>query len=300
MIYAADAGSNQEREIVWLDRDGKRGNVILKQKGITDFALSPDQTQLLYSLADQVVPGDLWLRNIAQGVSQRFARGPFSAYSPLWSPDGTTVAFTAYPEDRLYERKTASEKEEPLRVTGTNTYASSWSADGKLLAFTQMGVTTKDDLWLLPLEGDRKPRLFKKTPYSERSGQISPDGRWMLFSADPSDKMEIFIESIAPGGAPRQISVDGGISPHWRADGRELYFISDFKVMAVDVKAGPGLTFGAPHDLFRETTLIRDGQGIAYQPSRDGRQFLVLRPVGNVPAALPLTVVTNWQAALKK
>jgi Tol biopolymer transport system component len=72
-----------------------------------------------------------------------------------------------------------SAKEEAWNVTGTNTYASSWSAGARLMAFTQSGVTTKDDLWLLPLEGERRPRIFKQTPYAERSGQISPDGRWI-------------------------------------------------------------------------------------------------------------------------
>ena len=300
LIYAAAGNPNQEREIVWLDRGGKRGKSVLKQKGITDFALSPDKTKLLYSLANQAVPGDLWLRDVVRGTSQRFTFGPFSAYSPVWSPDGTTAAFTVYPEDRLYAKRLDSAKEEAWKVSATNTYASSWSADAKLLALSQSGVTTKDDLWLLPLEGERKPRIFKQTPYNERSGQISPDGRWMVYGSDPSGRFEVYIELITPGGAQRQISVEGGLSPHWRADGRELYFISDRNMMAVDVKPGPELTFSAPHKLFREPILVADSRGNTYQPSTDGSQFLVLLPVGDAPTAPPLTVVTNWQAALHK
>lgn len=297
LIYAAGANPNQVREIVWLDRGGKRGMPVLKQKGITDFALSPDRTKLLYSLATQYVAGDLWLRDVARGVSQRFTFGPFSAYTPIWSPDSSTAAFTAFPEDRLYAKRVDSAKEEAWKISATNTYASSWSADAKLLAFSQSGVTTKDDLWLLPLEGDRKPRIFKQTPYNERSGQISPDGRWMLYSSDPSGRLEIYIELIAPGGAQRQISVEGGFSPRWRADGRELYFISDRAMMAVDVTPGPELTFGTPHELFREPAMVTDDRGGTYQPSADGSQFLVLLPVGGAPIAPPLTVVTNWQVA---
>jgi Tol biopolymer transport system component/predicted Ser/Thr protein kinase len=300
LIYAAGGNPNQEREIVWLDRGGKRGKSVLKQKGITDFALSPDKTKLLYSLANQAVPGDLWLRDVARGTSQRFTFGPFSAYSPVWSPDSTTAAFTVYPEDRLYAKRLDSAKEEAWKVNATNTYASSWSADAKLLAFSQSGVTTKDDLWLLPLEGERKPRIFKQTPYNERSGEISPDGRWMVYGSDPSGRFEVYIEPMTPGGAQRQISVEGGFSPHWRADGRELYFISDRSMMAVDVKPGPELTFSAPHKLFREPTLLTRDRVNTYQPSPDGSQFLVLLPVGDAPTTPPLTVVTNWHAALHK
>jgi len=300
LIYASTDNPNQELEIVWLDRAGKRGKSILKQKGITDFALSPDKTKLLYSLATQYVPGDLWLRDVARGVSQRFTFGPFSAYAPVWSPDNTTAVFTAFPEDRLYIKRLDSAKEEAWNVTGTNTYATSWSAGAKLMAFSQSGVTTKDDLWLLPLEGERKPRIFKQTPYTEKSGQISPDGRWIVYSSDPSGRSEVYIELMAPGSAQRQISVEGGRSPRWRDDGRELYFVSGRRMMAVDVKPGPKLTFSAPHELFRATMLLPDSSGNTYQPSTDGNQFLVLLPAGDEPTTPPLTVVTNWQAALHK
>jgi dipeptidyl aminopeptidase/acylaminoacyl peptidase len=301
LIYASGGNTNQEREIVWMDRDGKHAGSILRQKGVTDFALSPNNAQLLYSLATQTVSGDLWLRDIARGASQRFTFGPFSAYSPVWSPDAAAVAFTAYPEDQLHIKKLASAKDEVLSVKGTNTYASSWSADGKLLVFSQSGATTKDDLWLLPVEGERKAKPFKQTPYSERSGRISPDGRWIAYSADPSDRMEVYIEPLEPGSAPRQISVEGGISPYWRADGRELYFVSDHKLMAVDVTPGPDLTFKTPHELFPESSLITDDRGsITYQPSKDGTRFLMLLSVGGAPTAPPLTVITNWQAGLKK
>src|SRR5207248_3825910 len=129
---------------------------------------------------------------VARGVSQRFTFGPYNAYSPVWSPDSTAVIFTVYPADQLYIKKVASAKEEALLVIGTNTYASSWSADGKLLAFSQQGVTTKEDLWLLPIEGERKPRLFKQTPYAEKGAQISPDGRWIAYDSNLSDQFEVY------------------------------------------------------------------------------------------------------------
>jgi hypothetical protein len=114
LIYAAGAGPGREREIVWLERDGKRGRSILKEKGITDFTLSPDKAHLLYSRASQFVPGDLWPHDMASGVSQRFTFGPFSAFSPVWSPDSTAAVFTAFPEDGLYSKRTAGAKEEAL------------------------------------------------------------------------------------------------------------------------------------------------------------------------------------------
>ena len=301
LIFVAGGSPSQDREIVWLDRGGQRTTSILKQKGITDFALSPDNRQLLYSLANQSVSGDLWLRDLARGVSQRFTFGPFSAYAAVWSPDSAAVMFTVYPADQLYIKKVASAKEEALPISGTNTYATSWSADGKLLAFSQQGVTTKEDLWLLPVEGERKPRLFKQTPYVEMSAQISPDGRWIAYESNSSDQSEVYIEPIVPGGAARQISVGGGRRPHWRADGQELYFVAEHSVMAVDVKPGPSLTVGSPHELFHESNLITGNKyEFEYQPAKDGSKFLMLLSGGDAPVYPPLTVVTNWQAARAK
>ena len=146
------------------------------------------------------------------------------------------------------------------------------------------------------------------TPYNERNPQISPDGRRIVFSSDSSGRLEIYIEPISPGGAPRQISVEGGTNPQWRSDGRELYFLSDRKLMAVDVSSGPGLTFKPPHELFHNPHLypasmlatVDATREITYRPKADGSQFLMLLTVGDAPIALPLTVVTNWQATLKK
>jgi hypothetical protein len=310
LLYAAGGAAGQERQIVWLDRGGKPGKVLLKQKGIDNFTLSPDETQAVYSTGAQSATGDLWLHNIEHGTTQRLTFGPFQALWPRWSPDSASVVFSAVPGYELYRKATqTSAKEESLGVRGTNTFATSWLGDGKLLVYSQTGDTTKDDLWLLPVvvkgeAGDRKPKLFKQTPFNERNGQISPDGRWMAYDSDASGQFEIYIEPMPAGGAPRQISVGGGRGAVWRKDGRELYFLSGNKLMAVPVepavKPGADLSFGTPRELFSRSGLIANPREQAVYPSADGSQFLALLPTGDAPAAPPLTVVTNWQAALKK
>jgi len=266
--------------------------------------LSPNGERVVYSTGSQNAIGDLWLYDVAHGTTQRFTFGPLSAQWPLWSPDGTTIVYSAgarYAGDELFRKGTqTSAKEETLGAQGTNIRATSWLGDGKLLVYSQTGDTTNDDIWLLPLDGDRKPKLFKQTRFIEGAGQVSPDGRWMVYSSDLSGQFEIYIEPMPAGGAQRQISVGGGRGPVWRNDGRELYFASGNKLMAVDVKPGADLTFGTPHELFSGSNLIFNPRQRAVYPSADGSQFLALLPVGDAPAALPITVVTNWQAGLKK
>ena len=305
LMYQSNEGVPQEHEIVWLDSSGKRGKTLLKQKGVLDFALSDDKNQLIYSMSSQRATGDLWLLDIARGASQRFTFGPSSAFAPIWSPDNNTVAFTVYPEDQLYTKATrTSAMEVPLRISGTNTIASSWSADGRFLVFSQTGATTRNDIWLLPLDGDRKPKLFKQTPFAEEEGKISPDGRWMAYTSDASGQREVYIEAMATGGLQRQISVAGGNNPRWRADGMELYFVSDRKVMGVAVEQtqtpNSELSLGMPRKLFGDLDLIVSDLTSSYEPSADGREFLALIRSNPAPAVPPLTVVTNWQTAFGK
>jgi serine/threonine protein kinase/roadblock/LC7 domain-containing protein len=304
LLYAADDTANQEEEIVWLDHAGKHGKSLLKQKGVTGFALSPNGTQLVYSTAAESIKGDLWMRDVARGNTQKFTTGTFdSSYAPVWSPDNSSVIFSAYPVDRLYRKAVSSAQELALTVQGTDSTATSWSTDGKLLAYSQTSSTTKADVWLLPLDQrDAKPQPFKQTPAAEREGQISPDGRWMAYTSDSSGRNEVYVESITPGGASHLVSVNGGGYPRWRGDGKELYFItsSNSSLMAVDIKTGPEITFGLPHELFVQPALRRNVSEFPYQPNADGSQFLMLLSAGGEVAAPALTVVTNWQGTLKK
>jgi Tol biopolymer transport system component len=124
----------------------------------------------------------------------------------------------------------------------------------------------------------------------------------MAYTSDSSGRNEVYVESITPGGASHLVSVNGGGYPRWRGDGKELYFItsSNSSLMAVDIKTGPEITFGLPHELFVQPALRRNVSEFPYQPNADGSQFLMLLSAGGEVAAPALTVVTNWQGTLKK
>lgn len=301
LMYTTGVSTSQDREIVWLGDSGTRSDLMLTANSISNFALSPDGGRLMYSSGTQLTTGDLWLFDIARKASQRLTHGPFSAYSLVWSPREDAAVFSAYPEDRLYRRSLPSQADEPLSVAGTNTYATSWSADGRFLLYSQTSATTRDDLWILPI-GTRngKATIFKQTPFNEAAGQFSPDGQWIAYHSDASRRTEVYIASSTPGGEERQVSVDGGTNPRWRSDGRVLFYLSSNKtMMAVDVSAGPPLSLGAPRELFRETKMIAGSRETSFEPSADGRRFLALLSTRD-EAASPITVVTGWQSAYRR
>lgn len=150
-----------------------------------------------------------------------------------------------------------------------------------------------------PLAGDQKPFPFLQTEANETAAVLSPDGQWMAYISDESGRYEVYVQSFPAGGGKRQISTTGGIGPHWRGDGKELFYHApDGKLMAVAVKGGASFESGAPVALFE----FRPGGNVItpyYAVTRDGQRFLLSTIVETEPNA-PLTVVLNWTAEVKR
>jgi Tol biopolymer transport system component len=190
-----------------------------------------------------------------------------------------------------------------LKSTAGDKYATSSSQDGRFLLYTAKDPETKSDLWVLPLQGDRKPIPFLRTKFNEGSGQFSPDGRWIAYTSDESGSDEIYAREFSSGSAQGSwdaggkwlISKGGGTDPRWRGDGKELFYVaSDGKLMAVDISATPIFRAGAPRPLFQLPPGFIGGDVTA-----DGRRFLIGVPMAQ-SASVPFTVVLNWQTILKK
>src|SRR5262245_41294993 len=159
--------------------------------------------------------------------------------------------------------------------------------------------TSGNELWLLPLGRDEKPsRLIASSGAEKLHGNFSPDAHFVAYTSNESGKFEVYVETVPRSDRKWSVSTNGGYEPRWRADGREIYFLSeDRMLMAVPVAAGP--SFGIPKALFQ--TQVPPGvtaNRTHYVPNRDGQRFLVNMATDAV--ATPVTVVLNWTAALKK
>jgi Tol biopolymer transport system component len=177
--------------------------------------------------------------------------------------------------------------------------------DGQFLLYFALDPKTKYGLWVLPLEGDKKPFPFLQTEFNETNGHFSPDGHWVAYMSDESGRYEIYVRRFSPDstttapdtGGKWQVSYSGGIEPRWSADGKGLYYLTlDWKVMAVAVTTNPAFQAGTPKLLFQTP---RQLNRVAGNYTVDGKRFLFLAPVEQTAQA-PFTVVLNWQAALKK
>ena len=277
------------------------------------IALSADGTRAAVRDAFTNVRGDIWTLDFARGVRTRFTFRQTDGSNPIWSPDGSRIAFAAGNlEDTLYEKASsgAGDEKELLKKPGEIKAPTSWSRDGRFLLYNTFNVAkTLQDLWVLPLEGDRKPALLLGTEFQEREGSFSPDMRWIAYTSSESGRPEVYVRPFTASGASGstgapslgegkwQVSKDSGTLAKWRADGKELIFRApNGSPMAVEVTAtGAAFQVGVPKQLFALPPNVGD-----WDVTADGKRFLAAVPPVQQTAQTPITVVLNWEAGLKR
>jgi Tol biopolymer transport system component len=300
-VLAFRAGEQQGRLLLWVDRAGKESPASDAEGDYNDFVLSPDGKRLAFDSTGSQGRGDIWVRDLTRGVTSRFTFDTADETAPLWSPDGRRILYTSRakgPGD-LYLKDAAGTREpEVLLATPEVKYASDWSPDGKYVLFTNQTTGSGWDIFALPLGGDRKPFPIVKTKFDELFAAFSPDGRYVAYMSAESGRMQVYVQEFPDARNKWQVSTDGGSEPSWRGDGRELFYRSRDRVMAVAVQTGDTFTVGTPAELFK----TRFAQVIVrahYRPAPDGQRFLVLAPLGR-DAIQPTAVVLNWTAAVRQ
>jgi len=289
--------SEAQRHLVWVGRDGHEQVLAARPQNYVSFRAAPDGRHLAVGLENQV-----WLYDLSRDSWTRLTFEGDINEVPLWSPDGKHVAFFSNkegPRNIFWQAADGSGRAVRLTSSDFEHVPSSWSPDGKLLAYVEANPVTHDDIWILRLS-DRKQQPFLRTPFNETAPAFSPDGNWLAYSSDESGRFEVYVQPYPGPGAKYQISSEGGSEPTWNPNGKELFYRSGNKMMAVQVVTRPGFSAGQARMLFEGqyvTGGAPDAGSAAYCVSPDGQRFLMSKQSG---VAAQINVVLNWFEELKR
>lgn len=301
-------------QLVWFDRQGNRLQALNPpSKHYQRLDLSPDGTAVAIEIVDpQLDTSDIWLMDTRRGVTSRFTFTPQAERFPLWSPDGSRVLFSSPRAGKppgLFHKASIGTSDEVLLVDPDfNIQPNGWSPDGRLIVYSKLSPDTQRDLWTVPADSglateDRKAMPYLQTPFNEIGGQFSPDGRWMAYASDESGRLEVYVRPFPDVGTKWQISTRGGVEPHWRGDGRELFYVTpDGTLMAVVLQTQGEFQAGVPQELFK-TRFYSAGAGAGDRPSyaatKNGQQFLINTITADTMSS-PVTVIVNWPAIARR
>jgi Tol biopolymer transport system component len=306
---AWQAGVTSSR-LVWYRRDGTEMGQVGDFAHFFSLRISPDGEKVAVDILDRRTGAtDISLFDLTRGAKpSAVTMDPIADWSPVFSPDGMQLAFASArggpPHVHVKSLSSSANAERIVPPTGPVQFVSDWSQgpNGDFIIYQDSTPKTRVDLMLVPLSGKRTPRPLVDSPFDDTDGVVSPDGKWLAYVSTELGRNEVFVRPLERSSERRKVSTGGGLSPRWRRDSRELYYLATATTM----------TFGAtvPDGRLMAVTISPDGRpgvpaplfsiharGSQYD-TKDGQRFLV--NVESPNAGLPITVDLNWTTRLPR
>jgi Tol biopolymer transport system component len=281
LVYRSGEAGGGLVTVQWLDAAGKTEPLLAKTDAYTRPSLSPDGNRLAIATT-----ADIWVYEWQRDTMTRLTFGGVTFGYPLWSPDGRYIVFQS-PGGMFWTRSDGSGKPQPLTQSKNRQLPSSFTPDGKRLAFHELMPLTQNDIWTVPLESDAsglragKPEPFLQTPFDERHGAFSPDGRWMAYDSNESGVYQVYVRAFPDKGGKWQISNSGGLNPVFSRNGHDLFFRNDanqIMVVGYTIK-GDSYVADKPR-VWSENRLADLGVIPNYDLAPDGKRIVALMPAG--------------------
>ena len=288
--------------LMWVDRQGTEQPLTLPSRPYTDPRISPDGGRVAFvDFEVQTLDFQVWVHDLVRGTTTRLTFEGANR-NPVWTADGKRLIYVSA---KSYTSATgtlvslaADGSGPPVTLMGEEVTPAptSVSPDGKLvIGVRAQGRLTRtgNDIWVLPLEGEAKPQPFLDDRFMRGDLQFSPDGKWVAYELNEGGRTEIYVVPYPGPGGRSQVSTDGGTQPRWNRNGRELFFRSGDRMMAVDVETGAAFRAGAARVLFEKASSD-------YDVAPDGKRFLMLKPSATAGESTEIHVIVNWFDDLRR
>ncbi len=292
-------GTLQKTQPMWVDATGKE-IAHFGEPGLYLFPRSsPDGSLVGLSRHDpDTGKGDIWIVDTVRNTMSRSTFTDAASIAFAFSPDAkriavSTIAGTAT-KGVWIQPASGSGNQEQLDVPKTFGNITSWSPNGRYLFFMVQNNATRQDVYYIDLNGEKKLTPLIQTPANESGAVLSPNGKWLAYHSDESGRNEIYVTAFPGPGGKWQISNGGGSNASWAADGKQLYYSNGDKLMVVPIQNVDTFQFGAPSAL-----LLHANEFSSLGPVAPGGRFPALKPLSGGQSQ-PQEVILNWTGILKE
>jgi eukaryotic-like serine/threonine-protein kinase len=297
-------GNEATRQLQWFSRDGKPLETVGPPGMLGHPALSPDGKKLAFSQILAATPNrDIWIYDLGRGSASRLTFNEAADNLPLWTRDGTRVAYTNERTsfgDIYIQSSSGLGGEELVPPSTHDSYktANDWTPDGKSLVY--MNLISYPSLWVHDFSPGKSDYQLLKTSFAEAEAKFSPDGHWLSYTSEETGRSEVYVVPYPGLNGKWQVSTNGGAQARWRKDGKELIFVSpEGKLMSAAVSAAAG-TFKAetPKPLFESRIVTTTRDVWQYDMTPDAQKFIINSRMEH--SQEPITLYANWPAEVRK
>ena len=303
LAYVPGSAVGEQRRLVWFDREGDQRPVQLPAGPFQEVRVSPDGRRAVM-LQGTAGNGDVWVLEFETGA---FTRLTFTATNaaPIWSWDGRTVYYTSFDKTRrtstlLRKRWATGHDAEAMGLLTHRAYVA-WvdRQEGWAILDQTDESSDRGDIVRLRVVPGAVVEKVVATAANEYASAVSTDGQWLAYNSDATGRAEIYVRELR-GSGQWQVTTAGGLEPNWSGDGRELYYRTANRLMAVPVTGGPGFRHDTPRPLFDGVHGSGIESGRSYHVDAAANRFLLVRPAEGTTTGRDVRVVLNWPGQLSQ